>query len=320
MLMNAGWEALHYLDDFLSVLEDNTRADEYERFFSALCQKLGFNINESKNIRGTHAEFLGIEIDTLAMEARLPIDKLTKAKTWVKTVLQQTQISRNELQSLLGFLSFAAKVVVPGRIFLRRLFNALSIHHQVYHLNADMKADLRWWDEFLPQWNGVKMLKQVEMRRQVNLWTDASGFFGMGGYFLNDDESIPSTSQAFSMRMPTRLRKRHITVKEMTAVLHALQKWRHEFRGVRLIIHGDNTGVVNGLKNTSIRGPAIDALREIALILALEDIIIESHWLSSEDNLLADILSRGQWEKLANNQKHLQIVFPNAPQILKTHH
>ena len=49
-------------------------------------------INEKKNICDTCAEFLRIEIDTIAMETHLPADKLQKAKTWVKTILQQKQI------------------------------------------------------------------------------------------------------------------------------------------------------------------------------------------------------------------------------------
>lgn len=73
--------------------------------------------------------------------------------------------------------------------------------------------------------------------------------------------------------------------------------------------------MVNSLKNISIRGPAIDALRDVAMIIALKDIVIESHWLSSEDNLLADILSHGQWRKLADNEKHLQEIFSNAPPL-----
>lgn len=109
-----------------------------------MCAKLGMKINEKKNICDTRAEFLGIKIDTIAMEARLPADKLQKAKTWVKTVLQQKQITRDDLRSLLGFLSFAAKVVIPGRIFLRRLFDSLSKYQRVYHLNAEMRADLIW--------------------------------------------------------------------------------------------------------------------------------------------------------------------------------
>lgn len=97
------------------------------------------------------------------------------------------------------------------------------------------------------------------------------------------------------------------------AVLHALQKWTREFEGTQLIIHGDNTGVVNGLKNLSIKGPALDPLRDAIMILALRDIVVESHWLLSEKNSLADILSRGQWQKLADNHNHLQEVFSNAP-------
>lgn len=64
----------------------------------------------------------------------------------------------------------------------------------------------------------------------------------MGGFYLNDGESIPSTTQAFSVRLSTRHRNRRITVKETMAVLHVLQKWKHEFENTRLIIQGDNTG------------------------------------------------------------------------------
>lgn len=313
MLINAQWRALHYLDDFFTVLESDLLADAYEKHFATLCATLGLKVNEDKNVRGTRVEFLGIEIDSLAMEARLPENKLQKAKAWVKNTLQEKQISRDNLRSLLGFLSFAAKVVIPGRTFLRGLFDALTKYQNIYHLSADMRADLTWWDKFLPQWNGIRMLQQKESRRRINLWTDASSSFGMGGYYLHQDESTPLATQAFSVRLHTRLRNRHIMVNEMGAVLHALQKWASEFEGAQLIIHGDNTSVVQGLHNLSMQGPAMSPLREIAMILALRQIVIESHWLSSEDNLLADLLSRGQWARLANEHKHLQKVFPNAP-------
>ncbi|MCJ1470059.1 hypothetical protein MMC07_008704, partial [Pseudocyphellaria aurata] len=76
------------------------------------------------------------------------------------------------------------------------------------------------------------------------------------------------------------------------AVLHALQLWTQALKGAHLKIYGDNTGVVNGLQNHSIRGPALQPLREIAMILALHDITIELLWLALEENRLADILSR----------------------------
>lgn len=212
ILINAQWQALHYLDDFFTVLESDLQAEAYEKYFSSMCASLGLKINEAKNSRGTQMEFLGIEIDLLAMEARLPKQKLLRAQTWVKQTLQKQQVSREDLCSLLGFLLFAAKIVVPGRVFLRRLFNALSKYKKIYHLDAEMTADLEWWDTFLPQWNRVKILKQIECHRQINLWTDASSFFGIGGYYLEDSESILLTTQAFSVRLHTKHRKRHIIV------------------------------------------------------------------------------------------------------------
>ncbi len=51
----------------------------------------------------------------------------------------------------MGFLSFAAKVVVSGRPFLRRLFDALAKRQSYYNLDGEMRANLNCWNEFLPQ-------------------------------------------------------------------------------------------------------------------------------------------------------------------------
>ena len=68
----------------------------------------------------------------------------------------------------------------------------------------------------------------------------------------------------------------------MFAVLHALSTWLPLLARSRLIIYGDNTGVVQGLKHSSIVGPAMDPLRKIAMILATYDIVIESNWIPSK--------------------------------------
>lgn len=138
--MNVGWLAIHYLGDFLAVLSkndgDNMRA--YESFFAKTCKTLEFNINGKKNVSDTLAEFFDIEIDTIQMEVRLPQDKLEKAKSWVAKTLKSQTISRSNLRSLLGFLSFACKVVIPGRAFLLRLFDALGEKRHYY--TVDLKC------------------------------------------------------------------------------------------------------------------------------------------------------------------------------------
>lgn len=49
------------------------------------------------------------------------------------------------------------------------------------------------------------------------MWTDASGNFGMGGYYLAADELL-SSDQAYSQRFSSRLQLKHINVKETRAV------------------------------------------------------------------------------------------------------
>jgi hypothetical protein len=58
--------------------------------------------------------FLGIEFDTVAMELRLPLEKLTELRQRIKLLLGSTL---REIQSIIGLLNFACQVVIPGRAF-----------------------------------------------------------------------------------------------------------------------------------------------------------------------------------------------------------
>ena len=55
------------------------------------------------------------------MEARLPEDKLAKARDLLVSFRDRQKVMLRELQALVGFLNFACAVIVPGRPFLRRL-------------------------------------------------------------------------------------------------------------------------------------------------------------------------------------------------------
>ena len=113
--------------------------------------QLELSVNHKKSLIGTVAEFLGIELDTIRMQARLPPDKLDRVRSTLESMLLQPTISRHELESLVGLLSFAAKVVVLERAFLRRLFSVLSYtsHISIIRIDSSIKADLTWWNTFL---------------------------------------------------------------------------------------------------------------------------------------------------------------------------
>ena len=170
---------------------------------------------------GTIADFLGIEYDSSLMQARLPPDKLVRARKTVKDLLNKPSISHQELESAVGFLSFAAKIVIPGRAFLRRLFDALRTPKPWHRISPAMKADLQWWQAFLDDWNCLKLIDHLDSRPTFHIWTDASGRLGMGGYILQ--HLSEPVQEAFSIRLATRHRRKDIQFKEMKAVYEAIQ-------------------------------------------------------------------------------------------------
>ena len=59
--------------------------------------------------------FLGITLDVSQSLSVLPEDKLLKCRSLLQEALACKTMTLRELQSLLGHLNFACRVVVPGR-------------------------------------------------------------------------------------------------------------------------------------------------------------------------------------------------------------
>ena len=128
--------------------------------------------------------FLGIVIDTILQELRLPEDKLKRCREVAQT---RKRCTKCELLSVAGQLQHVASVVKPGRTFLRRLFDLGKVvkhpdHH--LHLLAGVRSDLAWWFEFLEAWNGVSwMIAANKIVPDVILTSDASGSWGCKAFW-----------------------------------------------------------------------------------------------------------------------------------------
>ena len=291
---------IHYLDDFLAILPPGSDSSPYSQQFNKVCSELGLAVNHAKDTAGTVAEFMGFEIDTVAMHARLPEAKLRKGIQMIDSALAKSSITRPILESIVGFLSFASKVILPGRAFLRRLYNTLTKAPHFIHLTPDAKADLRWWRTFLAEWNGIKILRQSTSRPNRYMWTDASGLCGVGGHIKFHQNQPPEIDNIFSKRIPSRHASEDIQYKEMHAVLVGLRTWLSSLGGSRVQLFCDNSAVVSGLIKSTIRGTAMSPLRTIVMLTAQADIILDVHWIPTEENTLADWLSRFQYNKIAN--------------------
>jgi len=289
-----GYKLCHYIDDFLLVLPpESTLIQTAANDFSKVCDTMGFTIEQKKNKEGTLVDFLGLEIDTMAMEARLPPDKHQHALSIVVDILQRKSISFHTLEKLLGFLSFCCAVIPLGRPFLRQIFNLLNrkTHHLAHiRISKAAKRDLHWWTVLLHQWNGVAIIHSLP-RPVITIYTDASGTKGIGGIWED---------KAFSVHLNRRHRTKHINWKEMFAIFFAVSLWADEWIGCRVILMCDNSAVVDAINKKSMRGITITILQFILLIAAIRDIELHSEWLSSEDNAIADALSRHQFDRLTS--------------------
>ena len=98
---------------------------------------------------------------------RLPERKLEELKSLVDQWQEKRFCTKKELQSLVGKLQHASKVVRSGRTFLRRMFELLKGTAKKQHfirLNTQFHSDLMWWRVFLRSWNGVSMLASPLLR------------------------------------------------------------------------------------------------------------------------------------------------------------
>ena len=180
---------IHYLDDYFFAAASGDHCHHHITQFLLACEHLGVPVALDK-LEGptTTLVFLGILVDSVRQQLRLPDDKLRELQHAIISWLGRCSASKRRLLSIIGKLAFAARVVPAGRLFLRRLIDlstkAKKLHHHV-KLNSEARADFQWWHTFLPDWNGVAMFLDPAWTTadQMELYTDASGTLGYGAYF-----------------------------------------------------------------------------------------------------------------------------------------
>lgn len=187
----------HILDDFL-IIEPPAGSDSpsqgCKQSLSSMLltfMNLGIPIAADKT-QGpcTCLEFMGIILDLVTMEARLPLDKVERIQTSLTGFKSRKSCTLRELQALIGTLNFACRVVPPGRPFLQRMIaltRKVSQPHHHIKLNSGFFKDLNMWQEFISGWNGVGFFLPTSWVNSdsLQLYTDASGSIGFGGIFAS---------------------------------------------------------------------------------------------------------------------------------------
>ena len=296
----------HYLDDFVVVgRPESVECHHFLETMKEVCSRLGVPLAVEK-VEGPSSclTFLGIEIDTVEGTLRLPKEKLDHLMELVVDWHGRKACTRKELESLIGLLQHACKVVRPGRSFLRRMIQLLSGQaarkpQRHVRLNGEFKADVAWWVAFTRGWNGVAIMPAAVQRTpaaELTFCSDASGSWGCGAW---------SGQQWFQIPWDDVLAGWHIAAKELLPIVIAAALWGKEWHGKQ--VHGgcDNQAVVEALEARACRDRVLmDLLRCLFFFEATHDFQLVVSHVRGVDNGIADDLSRN----------HMSSFFQRVPQ------
>lgn len=177
----------HYVDDYLFAGKANTSDCKciLECFFESTA-RLGVPIALDKTEGPTTSiTYLGLEIDSVEMVVRMPMQKVQEIITKIKFIKAQKKVTLKCMQQLIGVLNFATRVIVPGRPFLRRLINSTCGLTKPFHhlrITKPVKQDLDMWLMFFERFNGVSVFHDRfwVSNADVEIFTDSATGEGLG--------------------------------------------------------------------------------------------------------------------------------------------
>jgi hypothetical protein len=129
----------------------------------------------------TRGKVLGIYFDTTNQTWRLPDDKKSKTISAIDAILEKSEVTLLQMQSLSGRLSFASSMCPFMNCFKFNINSVLAnaIANGYTHAPSPAIEDLKIWRNFLSsneQWLPIPHEKNEPPLGCLNFWSDAAGF------------------------------------------------------------------------------------------------------------------------------------------------
>ena len=290
----------HYLDDYITMGPPRSPVCGHNlEIMQQECDDLGVLLAIEKTV-GPAAilAFLGIEIDTKTGILRLPPSKLLRLRRLLDEWAGKKACMKRDLQSILGSLNHACKVIWPGRSFMRNMLELLRVAHAHYHhirLNQQFRADLCWWQVFAVDWNGVAIIPPPISQPHMQCTSDASGSWGCG---------VWHNSHWFQLKWAQHTASWSIAAKELLPILLAAATWGKGWKGALVLFQCDNKAVIAVLQNRYSCDPTLmHLLRCLFFMEAKDQFQSTAQHVQGRLNVAAD----------AQSHNHLSTFFSQLP-------
>jgi hypothetical protein len=296
----------HWVDDYIFVW--NANEDCKTQFAAALarCERLGVPIKASKTVWPcTSLVFAGFLFNTVDGTITVTKERRSHILSLLAEARDAKWLTTRQLQSLLGRLHFVSRVLPAGRGFVNRLLATLRVKERRARIRVTtgMRLDLEWWLRILPQWSGVGLISRSHWvdSCDLDIYTDASSTYGMGGVFGDfwfseawSEDYLRSAFVKSRVSMP---------LLELRATVRAAEHWSHLWTGKRIRFQCDCLPVVYALNKGTTRMAAMaEQLRKLSELSVLHGFEFAAIHVPGVTNVSADALSRGQLQELILDQ------------------
>lgn len=281
-----------YLDDFYSCAPTFSECKENLNIMLNACEETGFQVNYDKVCQPKfRMEYLGIIIDSKNMRTEISQTRLEDTLIELSKWCNRTSCTKRQLLSLIGKLTFISRVVRHGRTFLRRLIQvskSVQYLHYKIKLTKEARADIRWWQNYLPTWNGISIIDGSKWltNSEICLTTDASDV-AIGCVYKSEWFFVKFEDEYVYIK------EKSINWRELYAIVKATATWCEALHTKKVIFYCDNLSIVYILQSGCSKDPDIMKLvRALFFIAAQYQIEYTAKHLPGIMNTDADNLSR----------------------------
>ena len=200
-------------------------------------------------------------------------------------------------------MSFCSQIVRGGRTFSRRLFDlcANARPGRAIRLSEETRQDLLWWIQFCAVFNCKALIRNSihnkpmvsdASKRGFGAWMGSDYFYGCWeGYTV---KGVSTDHEELSPSMDNiKVHEGNINVYELWPVVIGLRRWAKDYSNSKVHIITDNMQVLAMINTGRSKNKlCMGWLREIFWVCFIHNIDLFATYIKSEDNILADHLSR----------------------------
>lgn len=291
----------HYLDDFFFAGRSGTdECSTLMQNFTDICRELGVPLAVDKTVGPTTVlTFLGLEIDSIQRQVRIPADKIHSLKQKLLMVQSRKKVTLRELQSLAGSLNFCCRAIPVARAFIRRLYDVMAgVSHPNHFIRVTkaVKEDIDMWLVFLDLFNGYCNFADATWLSDsdLHLFTDSAGAKHGCAAYLEPHWCYFTWPVCWHDKDIIR----DITCLELIPIVLAFLTWSSKLSNMKIILHTDNQALVSVLNRKTCKSKRVmHFVRPFLLHAMLHNIQFKAVHIDGAKNDIADALSRQQWAK-----------------------